>query len=131
MSTAAQLTLIFLPVLGTLFGILGYVAILLPSSKSTSVLIFSEGRFADISTMRSLLEARAYAKGVMDCASKLYGGHCTAYVLPHEDDLMRRIEHPAEVTRALKVLVSSVHSIPVCQENNDSGQTEKSPKTKP
>lgn len=63
------------------------------------VAIFSEGSFEDVIEHPNLLEARAYADGVVQGAT-YYSGACTAYVLPDDFDEMYEFEEVDQVARA-------------------------------
>lgn len=74
------------------------------------VIIFAETYFEEAYDYSTILEARAFARGV-SCGGNLYGaGSCHAYVLPEDEEEMREQETPQEVERALNSLASPTPS---------------------
>lgn len=65
------------------------------------VLVFAEKEFSEAIEFDAYEEARSYGRGVEKGAS-LYGcGLCGAYVLPNDEQEMRKLEEPDEIERAL------------------------------
>lgn len=67
------------------------------------VIVFSEGYFEEIYDYATLLEARAFSRGV-GCGSQLYAGAGNAYVLPEDEEEMYDTEDPTEIARAMDAL---------------------------
>lgn len=70
------------------------------------VIVFAENSFEEIYDYTTLLEARAFARGVA-CGGNMYGaGSCAAYVLPEDEEEMYDCETVSEIARAMDALAN-------------------------
>jgi len=74
------------------------------------ILVFVENYFDRVLTKPTLAEAKAFAEGAQ-CGVSYYGaGSFGVWIYPEDEEMMREMEKPEEIEKALKALQPEVVS---------------------